>query len=331
MLHAEFIEVEDALLGPTAAMRDAWAMAQALALNTGRDAWQAHCRAWRPGDDPAGDLPQVTVFGGWRAASNVHLLELMRRDAAIATRLQAVHAAGGHVVTVHNGVAMLAPAGLLAGHRCVIPWPYLGALLKTEPRLQLAHGEPWVEDGRIWTVGAPSAAGEVAFELAARFGLGPFAAGVREVLEVSPERQGVLVNFASRLKPRAERAAVDRASRWIDEHLHEPFQLSALAAAVAMSERTLLRKFRLHFGLSPVQFLHRRRVAALRMLLETTYYPVDRVAELCGWKSAAMMRKVFKQETGMTPDAWRKAHSVMPPRDLGPRAGVAAQPSKEAS
>jgi transcriptional regulator GlxA family with amidase domain len=326
MFRVEFIDTADALQGPSAAMRDALAMAAAVARATGRT-WEAQCKVWRAGEDPAAPVPEVAVFGGWRADGGPHLSELIRRDAALQARLRAVHAGGGHVVALYNGVAALAHAGLLTGRRCVIPWPFLGVLLGAEPSLHLAQHEPWAEDERVWTVAAPSTAGAVALELAARFGLGPFAQGVREVLELSADRQELVANFASRLRPRPVKAVMERASRWIDEHLHEPFEMAALASELAMSERTLLRKFRQEHGMTPVQMLHRRRVVALRMLLETTPHPVARVAELCGWKSAAMMRKVFKQETGMTPDAWRRTYSVMPQRTGVMPAGAAPEPA----
>ena len=327
VFRVEFIDTADALQGPPGAMRDALAVASAVAGATGRS-WSAQLQTWRPGDDPSAPLPDATVFGGWRAENGPHLSQLVRRDAPMLERLRAVHQAGGHVVSVYSGVAALAHAGLLSGRRCVLPWPFLGVILGAEPHPQLARGEPWAEDERVWTVAAPSASGVVALELAARCGLGAFALGVREVLELSAERQEIVGNFATRMQPRVVQAVMERARRWIDEHLHEPFELAALASELAMSERTLLRKFRQHHGMTPVQMLHRRRVAAVRMLLEASLHPVGRVAELCGWKSAAMMRKVFKQETGMTPDAWRRTYSVVPHREW--MADAAAGPSAQA-
>lgn len=56
--------------------------------------------------------------------------------------------------------------------------------------------------------------------------------------------------------------------------------------------------------------LHGLRVTRARMLLETTYLPLETVAERCGWRDLAMLREVFRRATGTTPAAYRERHRL---------------------
>ena len=57
----------------------------------------------------------------------------------------------------------------------------------------------------------------------------------------------------------------------------------------------------------PITFLAARlRITRARMLLETGYLTVEAIAEACGWRDAAMFRRIFREATGTTPSAYRE-------------------------
>lgn len=323
MLRFEFLETDDMLQGPGAALRDALAQVQAIALARGDAravvAWQGlradggapalACSAGRPSPQP-----DVVVVSGWVAHSGPHLARLVRRDQALVARLRRLHAAGAQIVAFHNGVALLARAGLMDGRQGVLPWPYLGAIARLAPTLQLALDRRWVADDRVWTVAHPALATEVAFELMEALGLGAVAGRARSVLLPAEDEQRLAPGVLKHPPRSSPLGTLERARRWLEEHLREPFSLPAMARAAAMSERTLLRQFKAHFGLTPVQALHRVRIAQARMLLQATYVPIEEVSRQCGWSDPAMLRRVFKRETGLTPAAWREQFQIRAPR-----------------
>ena len=103
MRRFEFLETDDMLQGPGAAMRDALAQAQAISRARGDAgtlvAWQGlradgaspalACSAGRPSP-----RPDVVVISGWVAHSGPHLARLVRRDQALVTHLRRLHADG---------------------------------------------------------------------------------------------------------------------------------------------------------------------------------------------------------------------------------------------
>lgn len=323
MFVVEFIATPDMLQGPRAAMCDAFRLINAVSAQMGHDQpvvrwqdWDVSRTTKGAGADAAqsASLPDACVFSGWLADSGAQLTALSQRDCAAGSRLREVHTARRPVVAFHTGVAMLAQAGLLHEREATMPWAYLGALMLPEPRLRMATQHAWSESGGVWTVAGPASATEVAFELLATGGVGDLARAVREVLLPDQDRQRAVVNLSRRVNPQKHVGQIERARRYIEEHFHETVELQAVAEAASMSVRTLLRQFRLHFGITPVQMVHRLRLATARMLLQATHHQIDHVSQMCGWKSAAMMRRVFKQDAGMTPDEYRKRFSLMPPR-----------------
>jgi transcriptional regulator GlxA family with amidase domain len=322
-LHVELLTGEDWLDGPAAAVVDVLRVIHSLAQMRGARhapvSWQwtaANGRAVRRAPAaPARRVrrPDAIVASGWAARSGAHLSRLVARDRGACARLRAVHDAGGHVVALYTGVALAGEAGLLEGRRAVVPWPFIPSVLRHAPQAQLVDGEAWVEDGRTWTADSPALATELALEVLQALGCGELVDAARAVLLHSAQRQRLAKAVARDHLAQGGRVGpgtLERARRWLEEHLHEPYRQAELARAASTSERSLLRHFRASFDQTPLQMLHAMRVTRARMLLETTYLPLDVVAERCGWRDPAMLREVFRRATGMTPAAYRERHRL---------------------
>ena len=71
------------------------------------------------------------------------------------------------------------------------------------------------------------------------------------------------------------------------------------------TSRTLNRRFRAAFGVSPLAYLQSRRIALAKRLLETRSDPLGRIVERCGYSDVSSFRKLFAREVGMTPREYR--------------------------
>lgn len=255
-------------------------------------------------------LPDVLVVPGWQAHNGPHLNRLVKRDQQACNRLRAIHAAGGHVVGLFNGVALLGQAGLLDQVPTVVPWPFVPSVLRHAPTAHLVTGQALVEHQRIWTVDSPVLATEAALAVLQYSGLQELAESARAVFLHSAQRQGLSHAIAADARSRVGLGSLERARRWLEDHLHEPYSLADTARAAATSERSLLRHFRLTYGQTPLQMLHDLRVTRARVLLETTYLSTEAIAERCGWRDPVMLREVFRRATGLTPAAYRERYRL---------------------
>ena len=74
-----------------------------------------------------------------------------------------------------------------------------------------------------------------------------------------------------------------------------------------MSTRTFMRRFRAATGTTPARWLSQQRVEHARRVLESTDVPVDRVAQVSGFGSAANFRVHFQRTVGTAPTSYRRA------------------------
>ena len=97
---------------------------------------------------------------------------------------------------------------------------------------------------------------------------------------------------------------------YVDGHIAGPIRVADLCALIQRSEAHFSRAFKRTFGASPHAFVIRRRVEmAAHYMLETDACLSD-IALRCGFTDQAHLCKHFRQATGETPGAWRRARRM---------------------
>jgi len=82
--------------------------------------------------------------------------------------------------------------------------------------------------------------------------------------------------------------------------------VSSLADELHIHRCTLARLFRLHTGMSPVDYLIGVRVGEAMTLLANSDLKIGEIAFRCGFHDLNYFVKVIKKRTGLTPGAFRK-------------------------
>jgi AraC family transcriptional activator FtrA len=90
-------------------------------------------------------------------------------------------------------------------------------------------------------------------------------------------------------------------------HLDEDLTVEQMAARAMKSPRTFARRFRATRGTTPYQWLLQQRIVLAQRLLETTDESIERIAECCGFSSAATFRLHFQRLLRISPRSYRKA------------------------
>jgi AraC family transcriptional regulator len=96
----------------------------------------------------------------------------------------------------------------------------------------------------------------------------------------------------------------------VEAHLGEPLPLRAMAGAAGLSVSQFARQFKTRTGLTPHQYLVRRRVDAACDLLRDTVVPIAEVALRCGFSHQEHLTRVLKAHVRTTPAAIRRARFV---------------------
>ena len=93
----------------------------------------------------------------------------------------------------------------------------------------------------------------------------------------------------------------------INRHVASRMLVADLCAILHLSEGHFSRSFRGTFGCPPYAFVVRRRVElAARYMLQTDM-SLNEIALQCGFSDQSHLSKLFRQVTGETPAAWRRA------------------------
>jgi AraC family transcriptional regulator len=91
----------------------------------------------------------------------------------------------------------------------------------------------------------------------------------------------------------------------VEASLAEPLPLAVLAAVTGLSVSQFARQFKARTGLSPHQFLIRRRVDEACRLLRASSLPIAEVAQRCGFSHQEHLTRVLRAHLGTTPAALR--------------------------
>ena len=220
------------------------------------------------------------------------------------------HAAGDVIAANYNGAAMLARAGILDERNATITWLIAGWFSGQHPRVRLLMDRPVSVDGNIFCSGAPASAAELALALVRHFAGDELAQSCGNGLLYQAARFEQSGQTLPLLNTPTRDSAVFKARRWLEQHVAEPYRLDKVAEAAAVSSRTLLRHFREVADMTPLQYLQQLRVERAKLLLEVTTVDLSGIVEQCGYEDAASFRRLFRRQTGLTPTAYRRAHSL---------------------
>ncbi len=96
------------------------------------------------------------------------------------------------------------------------------------------------------------------------------------------------------------------ARRYIDEHFAEPITLSLLADVAHVNKYYLVHAFNKEYGISPINYLIKRRIRESKYLLETTDYSLSQISHLLGFSSPSYFSQSFRRLTAQSPMEYRK-------------------------
>ncbi|MET2011060.1 helix-turn-helix domain-containing protein [Microbacterium chocolatum] len=209
------------------------------------------------------------------------------------------------VLSVCSGSFVLAASGVLDGRRATTHWRYAATMAEMYPEISVDPDVLYVQDGRVIT-SAGTAAGLDACLHLLRQELGPEATNqIARRMVVPPQRDGGQAQFIAHPLPVAASHSLAPVADWMVENLDRDLSVDQLAARAHMSARTFARRFKADFGATPAAWLGRQRILHAQRLLERTDWGLDRIADECGFGSAAVLRQNFARTLGTTPTAYR--------------------------
>lgn len=247
------------------------------------------------------DLDTILVSGGSEAAlrnvaANTDLLKWIA-DRAPRTR---------RVASICTGAFLLGGSGLLDGRRATTHWSSTTLLASLFPKAEVVPDAIFIGDGHIHTSAGVTAGIDLSLALVEQ-DCGPIVAlGIARDLVLYLRRVGGQSQFSAALAAQAKAADGLRGLlAWISEHPAADLSIPNLAERARMSERTFGRVFSAETGMTPARYVELVRLDRAKLLLETTKWPLARIADRSGLGSAATLARAFRRRLGVTPEDYR--------------------------
>ncbi len=106
----------------------------------------------------------------------------------------------------------------------------------------------------------------------------------------------------------AQLSRLEPVFKLIESRLGDPnLTVTDMAEELKLSEVYLRKLFQANLGVSPVQYLRRRRIDHACDLLDNTVLPAKNIAVECGFRDVQFFHRVFREMTGTTPRKYRNS------------------------
>lgn len=212
--------------------------------------------------------------------------------------------------SVCSGAFVLAAAGLLDGRRATTHWGACSQLKEFRPEVILEPDAIFIADPPIYTSAGITAGIDLCLSLV-EADCGPGVAyAVAKNLVLLMRRAGGQSQFSAGLN--VQLSATSPLRRLVGEIIANPvgdLSLAALAERSGMTERTFRRTFQREAGASPAVFVELIRLDRAKSLLESSDWPLERVAERAGFGSSDALHRSFRKHLNLTPTEYRARFS----------------------
>ena len=255
--------------------------------------------------------PDVVIIPGiWHASARGSFKEIGSTLAAEAQLLRTLHEQDVLIAAICSGTVLLAEAGLLDHRTATTSW-WLGEPFRRRyPLVRLALDEVVTTDGNVWCAGAATSYFNLTLKIIERYASADLAALVARFMLIDPNRASQAPYMVHDFRPVAADAAVARAQAWVGSHLGAPIALEDMAAAAAVSTRTLIRRFREATGLTPLAYVQKARVEEAKSQRATGNLAAEKIVDRVGYADMSSFRRLFREHAGMTPHDYREKFRV---------------------
>jgi transcriptional regulator GlxA family with amidase domain len=208
------------------------------------------------------------------------------------------------VASACSGAVLLANAGLLDGRSATTCWWLAAWFGEKFPDITLKSDRLIVKDGDRWTAAAGTAYIHLGLDLIRELA-GENTAATAGRLMLVERRRGSQSPFLGQAPPAGTDPLVARATQILEAQGAGHLSVATLSGQLAVTSRTLVRRFRATTATTPLQYLQSRRIAMARTLLEDPKLTLETIVERCGYQDVSSFRKLFTRQVGMTPREYR--------------------------
>ena len=216
---------------------------------------------------------------------------------------------GAEVVSFCVAAFFLAETGLLDGKKCSTHWMHADNFRDRYPQVNLVDEKIMTEEDRIYTSGGAYAFLNLLLHLIEKYAGREIAILASKAFSIDIDRDSQSAFIIFEGQKDHEDKKITEAQHFIEEHYEETIRVDQLAKKLAVSRRTLERRFKKATSNTVTEYVQRVRVEAAKKDLETSKKNVTEVMYDVGYTDPKSFRNLFRRITGLTPIDYRNKYN----------------------
>ena len=246
------------------------------------------------------DSADVIVLPGWRTP-------YVDVPGDLIAALKRAHERNARIVAICGGAYVLAATGLLKGRCATTHWRFIDHFVRAYPDINLDKAPLFCEEGNLYTSAGSAAGIDLCLHVVRQdYGLEK-ANSVARRLVVSPLRTGEQQQTMQQpVLPQGKHHRFSQVLEILKADLAARHTINDAADLAGLSPRTFMRQFESITGETFGAWIGHQRLDRAKSLLQETDLSIDVVADACGYASSSSLRRLFKDEEGVSPSAFRK-------------------------
>lgn len=235
------------------------------------------------------------------------------QDKSVFNWLRKMERRGSAIGAMCTGSWLLARAGLIDGHRCVIHWENLHGFQEVFPEVEVSSDLFEIDRNRLTCSGGVAALDMMLSLVNDKHGQ-KLAVKISECIHMDRMRDARdRQRLPIRLRLGVHHPKLIIAVELMEANIEEPLTQDQIAYYSGLSRRQLERLFRKHIGRTPAHYYLELRLERARNLLYQTDMAIMDIALACGFISPSHFSTCYRQLYGKTPRAERSAIQMFPP------------------
>lgn len=215
---------------------------------------------------------------------------------------------GAEIASLCVAAFFLAATGLLDGKQCSTHWIHADGFRKMFPKVDLVDDKIMTEDHGIYTSGGAYSYLNLLLYLVEKFAGRDIAILTAKtfMIDIDKASQSPFIMFQG--QKAHEDQVVQKAQEYIETNYNERIQVDELAQKLALSRRSLERRFKKATHNTITTYLQRVRVEAAKRGLEASRENVNEVMYGIGYSDEKSFRSTFKKIAGISPVQYRNKY-----------------------
>lgn len=218
------------------------------------------------------------------------------------------YAAGTEIASLCVGSYFLAEAKILNGKPCTSHWAAIADMQQRFPQLQMQGDLVVTDQDGVYTGGGAFSSLNLVLYLVEKFCGHDI--GIKVSKQFSIHRDHISQAHFSVFRGLNQHGdnEILKAQTYFEQHFQEDISVEQVAGKVNMSKRNFIRRFKQATQFTPLEYLQRVKVEAAKQRLENSSQNIQNLMYDIGYNDIKTFREVFKRQTGVTPQDYRKKY-----------------------